>query len=96
VAGNYLSKLRSNFFLGIRTPWTLSSEVAWWKTHRVGGRVLSVLGLVLIPPVFFLDTVTNFWVAGGAILGVAVILCVYSYFAWRSDPERATETGARQ
>src|SRR5918994_4689833 len=40
VTGNYLSTLRSNFFVGIRTPWTLSSDLAWRKTHRVGGRVL--------------------------------------------------------
>jgi uncharacterized membrane protein len=86
VAGNYLSKLRSNFFLGIRTPWTLSSEIAWRKTHRVGGRALILLGIALIPTAFYFDSVTNFWIAGGAIVGVAMILFVYSYFAWRSDP----------
>ena len=47
VMGNYFSKLRSSFFIGIRTPWTLSSETVWQKTHRLGGRLFVVTGLLL-------------------------------------------------
>ena len=43
VIGNYLPRIRSNWFLGIRTPWTLSSERVWRDTHRIGGRAF-VLG----------------------------------------------------
>ncbi len=49
IIGNYLSKVPKNFFLGIRTPWTLASDEVWYKTHRVGswtfvlGGVLAVL-----------------------------------------------------
>ncbi len=35
--GNYMGKIRSNFMFGIRTPWTLTSDIAWNKTHRLGG-----------------------------------------------------------
>jgi uncharacterized membrane protein len=86
VTGNYLSKVRSNFFIGIRTPWTLSSDIAWRKTHRVGGRVLLLLGLALIPLAFYLDSATNFWVTGAAVVATSLILVIYSYFAWRRDP----------
>jgi uncharacterized membrane protein len=97
VTGNYLSKLRSNFFVGIRTPWTLSSDIAWRKTHRVGGRVLILLGLALIPLAFYLDSATNLWVTGAAVVGTALVLVIYSYFAWRGDPashrsDRTAET----
>lgn len=85
VTGNYLSKLRSNFFVGIRTPWTLSSDIAWRKTHRVGGRVLILLGLALIPLGLYLDSPTDLWVTGAAVIGTALVLVIYSYFAWRSD-----------
>ena len=37
VLGNFLGKVRKNFFLGIRTPWTLSNEIVWQKTHKLGG-----------------------------------------------------------
>lgn len=45
--GNVLGKLRSNFFVGIRTPWTLSSERVWDRTHRWAGRVF-VAGAALL------------------------------------------------
>jgi uncharacterized membrane protein len=38
VIGNFLGKVRSNFLFGVRTPWTLSSELSWNKTHRLGVR----------------------------------------------------------
>jgi uncharacterized membrane protein len=43
--GNYLSKVRPNFFLGIRTPWTLASETVWIATHRVAAWATVVSGL---------------------------------------------------
>jgi uncharacterized membrane protein len=46
VVGNVMGKTRSNFFIGIRTPWTLSSEQVWDKVQRVGGRILLVEGLL--------------------------------------------------
>ena len=46
--GNFLGKMRSNFIMGIRPPWTLSSDYAWNKTHRLAGRLFAVLGLLII------------------------------------------------
>jgi uncharacterized membrane protein len=37
VLGNYLTRVEPNWFVGIRTPWTLSSDTVWRKTHRMGG-----------------------------------------------------------
>lgn len=48
VLGNYLPKVRSNFFIGIRTPWTLSSEEVWYQTHRLGGKLMVAAGLLVI------------------------------------------------
>lgn len=36
--GNYMPKIKPNYFFGIRTPWTLENEEVWQKTHRVGGK----------------------------------------------------------
>lgn len=51
IIGNMLPKTRSNFFIGIRTPWTLSSEDNWRKTHRLAGPLvmLSGIGLIVLP-----------------------------------------------
>ena len=48
VIGNYLPKVRPNYLMGIRTPWTLASDLSWVRTHRLGGRLFVVEGLVLI------------------------------------------------
>lgn len=39
IIGNYLQRVRSNYFMGIRTPWTLSNETVWKKTHRLSGKI---------------------------------------------------------
>ena len=67
LLGNYMGKIKPNWFMGIRTPWTLSSEEVWNKTHRFGGKVFVLSGLVFmamnwIPvswrgPVFIADMV---------------------------------------
>lgn len=48
LTGNYMPKLPRNWFFGIRTPWTLSSEVIWRKTHIVGGWLFAVSGAVIV------------------------------------------------
>ena len=48
MLGNLLPKIPSNFFAGIRTSWTLSSEEVWRKTHRLGGISFVIAGLLMI------------------------------------------------
>jgi uncharacterized membrane protein len=50
LIGNVLGRVRRNFYVGIRTPWTLANEQVWYATHRLGGRVFvwaGLLGLIL-------------------------------------------------
>lgn len=87
VMGRYMGRIRSNFMFGIRTPWTLTSELSWRKTHLWGGRAFMVMGallllVALLPP-------SGWWVGllmGGGI-GMVVGLFVYSYLVWRDDPD---------
>jgi len=46
--GNYMGKIKSNWFIGIRTPWTLSNDEVWDKTHRLGGKLFMLLGLFML------------------------------------------------
>lgn len=80
VIGNYLGKLTRNFFVGIRTPWTLASPEVWFRTHRVGGPLFVLCGLFMIvsaalgaDPIFGVS----------AIIVTSLILVVYSYVAYR-------------
>jgi len=91
VLGNYMGKLRSNFFIGIRTPWTLSSELSWSKTHRLGGWLFVLLGGVFTISTLFGVSVF-FKVLTPGVLTMVVVLFVYSYVIWKSDPNKQ-ETG---
>jgi uncharacterized membrane protein len=55
IMGNYLGNLRPNYFVGIRTPWTLESAATWRATHRLGGRLMFFGALLLLVAEFFLS-----------------------------------------
>ncbi len=56
VMGNYMGKIKPNWFMGIRTPWTLSSEEVWNKTHRLGGKLFIIGGLFMLAQGFLPDS----------------------------------------
>ncbi len=88
VIGNFLGKTRSNWFMGIRTPWTLSSERSWTKTHRLGGRLFMAVGLLsIVLGLLTNDRVVYFALVPGLIVA-AIVPIVYSYFVWRDDPDK--------
>lgn len=80
VLGNYLGKVRKNFFVGIRTPWTLASDEVWMRTHRLAGWTLIVMGIVFLAGAFVRVPVG--WLVGLIVLLVLVPI-VYSYFLYR-------------
>ena len=85
IMGNYLGKVRSNFFFGIRTPWTLSSDHVWSKTHRLGGRLLFCLGIGCTVAALTRAAGTILVTALGGSLGISLFLVVYSYLLWKHD-----------
>jgi uncharacterized membrane protein len=84
--GNYLPRLRSNWWMGIRTPWTLESEDVWRRTHRLGGRTF-VAGGVLCMAASFLRGNAAAWLAMGALAFASLTPLVYSYVLWRRERE---------
>jgi uncharacterized membrane protein len=82
--GNYLPRLRSNWFMGIRTPWTMDNERVWRATHRVGGRTFVAGGLVMALSAV-LPEPSRIWIAGAAVAFAAGVPLVYSYVAWRRE-----------
>jgi uncharacterized membrane protein len=92
LLGNILGKIRPNWFVGVRTPWTLSSKLSWDKTHRVAGWVFIALGLLLAP----VGIIRAGWYLGIVLAFGAVSLVwlvVYSYLVYRSDPNRVSPAG---
>ena len=87
ITGNYLSKLRPNWIVGVRTPWTLSSKLSWTKTHRQASWQMMLMGAAIALIAIF----QNVWYAS-VVIGLSIAdlvwLVYYSYLVWRNDPER--------
>jgi uncharacterized membrane protein len=91
VMGNYLGKVRSNYVFGVRTPWTLASELSWNKTHRLAGRMFVACGaLLIVAALTGISGTLLLSILIGSISVAVIIPTVYSYFVWRNDPQKAT------
>lgn len=90
VLGNYLPVIKPNYFIGVRTPWTLESERVWATTHRFSGRLWVAAGLIG----FILHVVwpaLPFTVTVVLIAMLAVTSVVYSYLAYRNHPSKSKD-----
>ncbi|TDJ33558.1 MAG: SdpI family protein [Gammaproteobacteria bacterium] len=81
VIGNYLGKTTRNFFLGIRTPWTLASDEVWRRTHRLAGWLFVLAGLIIAATGVF--NIVRVWLFVGVVLVAALLPVIYSFFAYR-------------
>ncbi|HEX7089013.1 MAG TPA: SdpI family protein [Longimicrobiales bacterium] len=82
--GNYLPRVRSNWWMGIRTPWTLESERVWRETHRVAGWSF-VFGGVVTMVAALLPPAARPWVALAGLVVAGFVPAVYSYVAYRRE-----------
>jgi uncharacterized membrane protein len=94
VFGGVLGKIRPNWFVGIRTPWTMSSKQSWVRTHRLGGWLFMALGVLFIGTGLSKISALAYFSFGG-ILIVVVTLFGYSYIVWRNDPEKLAAVGTQ-
>lgn len=80
--GLMLPKVKKNYTIGIRLPWTLHSEAVWDKTHQFGGKVF--IGLAVLTAIAgFFPVPYAFWTLIGEIILMLVVLIWYSYHEWR-------------
>ena len=84
IIGNYLQRVRSNYFMGIRTPWTLSNETVWKKTHRLSGKLFFIGGLLILISAFLPDGYKSVIMWGSIVLCVAIPY-LYSYLAYKKE-----------
>jgi len=81
--GILLGKAERNWFVGIRTPWTLSSDNVWKKTHAIGGKLFKVAGIIAVTGIFAGEYAIILIVA--PVILFSIFLVVYSYFEWRRE-----------
>ena len=84
--GTIMKYLKRNWFIGIRTPWTISSEKVWDKTHKLGSILFKISGVITIIGIFFDDFILYFVLV--PVIVSAVALFIYSYLEFRKEEKK--------
>ena len=82
--GVMLPQTKRNWFMGIRTPWTISSDLVWHKTHELGGTLFKIFGVVIVLAVFAPPQYA-IWIIVAPLAVIVVGLFAYSYVLFREQ-----------
>lgn len=88
VIGWVMGDIEPNWFVGVRTPWTLTSQLSWRKTHQQARWVFLLAGIAFVVA-GVLPGVWPFFTAIGLMLAGVLWLLIYSYLVWKRDPDRS-------
>jgi len=89
ILGNYFKTIKANNFIGIRTPWTLENETVWKETHKLGGKMWFVGGIIVVLSSLILDKRPNFTIFLIITGIITIIPIVYSYLLFRNEKKTA-------
>ncbi len=92
ILGNVMGKIRQNYFVGFRSPWTIHSERVWNRTHRLAGRLMVLAGFTGLAGCLFRGPVTFTLLLGP--LGIAVIIpFVYAAVLYKREEKEKSKNG---
>jgi uncharacterized membrane protein len=83
--GNYLQAVKPNYFIGIRTPWTLNSETVWRKSHLVTGRIMFYAGVLSLLFLFFIPAKYAPFPPVIALVVSSLICIIYSFILYKNE-----------
>jgi uncharacterized membrane protein len=84
ISGTFLPYTHPNWFIGIRTPWTISSETVWRKTHKLGGVLFRVSAVIALIGAFS-PLAISLWFLIAPLIASAITCIVYSYVVWAGE-----------
>ncbi len=80
--GILMRKLKRNWFIGIRNPWTLSNDTVWNKTHKLGGTLFKVLGIIMVLGVLVASEYIV-CIISVPVFSIVIWLFAYSYLEYK-------------
>ncbi|MEZ2414528.1 SdpI family protein [Muriicola sp. E247] len=83
ILGNYFKTIKPNYFIGIRTPWTLENENVWKETHKLGGKLWFIGGILIVVFSLILDKSLNFTIFIIITALITFIPIIYSYLKFK-------------
>lgn len=81
--GILIENAKRNWSIGIRTPWTLSNDKVWDKTHKIGGKLFKIVGVIALLGIFFQSYALFFVLV--PVISVAIYTAIYSYFEYQRE-----------
>lgn len=93
-AGELIRKAKRNWFIGIRTPWTLSDDRVWAETHRLGSILFKAAAVLIVVSAFL--GANGVWVVLGALLIAAFVPLVYSFLLFERYRKEALSGGSKE
>lgn len=83
VMGNIMGRVRHNYFVGFKYPWTLANEEVWKRTHQLGAKLMVIGGFVALIGVIFTESAASFVILMAGILVPTIITTIYSYIIYK-------------
>ena len=83
ILGNYFKTIKANYFIGIRTPWTLENETVWKETHKLGGKMWFVGGIIVVISSLILEKQLNFILFMSITAIIIIVPILFSYFKYK-------------
>jgi immunity protein, SdpI family len=80
-AGVLMSHTKRNWFVGIRTPWTISNKEVWEKTHKIGGKLFKLTGLISLLSLFLPQFSIFFIII--PVITTTIFVFIYSYLEYQ-------------
>jgi len=85
-SGVLIENAKRNWFIGIRTPWTMSSDKVWDKTHKIGGKLFKIAGVITLLAIFFNSFAIIFILV--PVILISIYTIVYSYFEYQKEKSK--------
>jgi uncharacterized membrane protein len=81
--GNYFKVIKPNYFIGIKTPWTLENEEVWKLTHLLAGKMWVIGGIAIVIGSLIVPEDINFYIFMSITAVISFVPIVYSYFIYK-------------
>ena len=92
VLGNYFKTIKANYFIGIRTPWTLENDIVWKKTHILSGKMWFVGGIIVVLSALIFSKQASFILFITITTIISIVPIVYSYFKFKEITKNTQST----
>jgi len=79
VLGNFMHSVKPNYFVGVRTPWTLENELVWKKTHQLAGKLFFAGGIIIAASALLLPVSVEMYFMFCSVAVIALVPVIYSY-----------------